>query len=44
MLLEALVACAGITLNVVATAMDIEIKNGEVRAEGDLDFRGIRWV
>ena len=44
MLLEALVACAGVTLNAVATAMDIEIKNGEVRAEGDLDFRGTMGV
>ena len=44
MLLEALVACAGVTLNAVATAMDIEIKNWEVRAEGDLDFRGTMGV
>ncbi len=44
MLLEALVACAGVTLKAVATAMEIEIKNGEVRAEGDLDFRGTMGV
>jgi len=40
MLLEALVACAGVTLNAVATAMGIEIQKGKVCAEGDLDFRG----
>jgi uncharacterized OsmC-like protein len=40
MLLEALVACAGVTLRAVATALDIPIKGGTVRAEGDLDFRG----
>jgi uncharacterized OsmC-like protein len=40
MLLEALVACAGVTLKAVATAMGIEIKHGVVRAEGDVDFRG----
>lgn len=40
MLLEALVGCAGVTLNAVATAMGIEIRNGVVRAEGDVDFRG----
>jgi len=40
MLLEALVACAGVTLNAVATAMGIEIQKGKVHAEGDLDFRG----
>jgi uncharacterized OsmC-like protein len=40
MLLEALVGCAGVTLNAVATAMGIEIRSGLVRAEGDLDFRG----
>lgn len=44
MLLEALVACAGVTLKAVATAMEIEIKEGEVRAEGDLDFRGTMGV
>lgn len=40
MLLEALVACAGVTLGAVATAMGIDIKAGVVRAEGELDFRG----
>jgi len=40
MLLQALVACAGVTLNAVATAIGIEIKSGTVKAEGDLDFRG----
>jgi uncharacterized OsmC-like protein len=40
MLLEALVACAGVTLNAVATALGIELRGGEVRAEGDLDVRG----
>jgi uncharacterized OsmC-like protein len=40
LLLEALVACAGVTLGAVATAIDIEIKSGTVKAEGDLDFRG----
>ena len=40
LLLEALVACAGVTLSAVATALGIEIKNGTVKAEGDLDFRG----
>lgn len=40
MLLEALVACAGVTLNAVATSLDIDIKRGVVRAEGDLDVRG----
>jgi uncharacterized OsmC-like protein len=40
MLLEALVACAGVTLTAVATALGIEIRRGTVRAEGDLDFRG----
>jgi uncharacterized OsmC-like protein len=44
MLLEALVACAGVTLRAVATAIGIEIKNGTVRAEGDLDFRGTLGV
>lgn len=44
MLLEALVACAGVTLNAVATAMEIEIRSGVVRAEGDLDFRGTLGV
>ncbi|HKK46278.1 MAG TPA: OsmC family protein [Balneolaceae bacterium] len=40
MLLEALVACAGVTLKSVATAMRINIKSGQVKAEGILDFRG----
>lgn len=44
MLLEALVACAGVTLKAVATAMDIPIKSGMVRAEGDLDFKGTMGV
>jgi uncharacterized OsmC-like protein len=44
MLLEALVACAGVTLKVVATALGIELRKGEVRAEGDLDFRGTLGV
>src|SRR5258707_14082115 len=40
MLLEALVACAGVTLKAVSTALDIPLKSGHVSAEGDLDFRG----
>src|SRR5690554_4194886 len=40
MLLEALVACAGVTLRSVATAMDVEVVSGKVTAEGRLDFRG----
>jgi uncharacterized OsmC-like protein len=40
LLLEALVACAGVTLTAVATAIEIEINSGIVTAEGDLDFRG----
>ena len=44
MLLEALVACAGVTLKAVATALEIELKKGTVRAEGDLDFRGTLGV
>ncbi|EME43999.1 hypothetical protein DOTSEDRAFT_129640 [Dothistroma septosporum NZE10] len=44
MLLEALVACAGVTLKAVATAMDIPVKSGVVRAEGDLDFKGTMGV
>lgn len=44
MLLEALVACAGVTLRAVATAIGVEIKEGTVRAEGDLDFRGTLGV
>jgi len=44
MLLQALVACAGVTLNAVATALGIAVRGGEVRAEGDLDFRGTLGV
>jgi uncharacterized OsmC-like protein len=44
LLLEALVACAGVTLNAVATAIGIEIQNGTIKAEGDLDFRGTLGV
>jgi len=44
MLLEALVACAGVTLKAVATALEIPLKAGVVRAEGDLDFRGTLGV
>ena len=40
MLLEALVACAGVTLRAVATSLGVPIRGGRVRAEGDLDFRG----
>lgn len=40
MLLEALVACAGVTLNAVATALGIELRDATISAEGDLDFRG----
>jgi len=44
MLLEALVACAGVTLKAVATAIEIPLKSGKVSAEGDLDFRGTLGV
>jgi uncharacterized OsmC-like protein len=44
MLLEALAACAGVTLSAVATALGIEIRRGTVEAEGDLDFRGTLGV
>lgn len=44
MLLEALVACAGVTLKAVATAMEVPVKGGTVTAEGDLDFRGTMGV
>ncbi|KJS30333.1 MAG: hypothetical protein VR64_16665 [Desulfatitalea sp. BRH_c12] len=44
MLLEALAACAGVTIGAVATAMGIQIKEGTVTAEGDLDFRGTLGV
>jgi len=40
MLLESLVACAGVTLRAVATALEIPLRDATVRAEGDLDFRG----
>jgi uncharacterized OsmC-like protein len=44
MLLEALVACAGVTLKAVSTALEIPLKSGHVSAEGDLDFRGTLGV
>ena len=44
MLLEALVACAGVTLKSVATAVEVPLKAGHVIAEGDLDFRGTLGV
>lgn len=44
MLLEALAGCAGVTLRAVATAIGVEIREGTVRAEGDLDFRGTLGV
>ncbi len=44
MLLEALVACAGVTLNAVATALAIPLRDAQVTAEGDLDFRGTLGV
>src|SRR5688500_14334239 len=44
MLLEALVACAGVTLKSVATAIEVPLKSGHVSAEGDLDFRGTLGV
>lgn len=44
MLLEALVACAGVTLKAVATALDVPIKEGTVKADGDLDFKGTMGV
>src|SRR4051794_34510546 len=44
MLLEALVACAGVTLKAVATALEFHLNGGTVRAEGDLDFRGTLGV
>jgi uncharacterized OsmC-like protein len=43
-LLEALVACAGVTLRAVATALEIPVRGGTLRAEGDLDFRGTLGV
>jgi uncharacterized OsmC-like protein len=44
MLLEALVACAGVTLKAVSTALDVPLRSGTVAAEGDLDFRGTLGV
>jgi uncharacterized OsmC-like protein len=44
MLLEALVACAGVTLRAVATSLEIPLRAGTIRAEGDLDFRGTLGV
>jgi uncharacterized OsmC-like protein len=44
MLLEALVACAGVTLKAVAIALDVPLKSGTVSAEGDVDFRGTLGV
>ncbi len=44
MLLEALVACAGVTLRAVATALEIQLDGGTIRADGDLDFRGTLGV
>ena len=44
LLLEALVACAGVTLNAVATAIGAEINDGTIKAEGDIDFRGTLGV
>ncbi len=44
MLLEALVACAGVTLNAVATALELDIRDARITAEGDLDFKGTLGV
>lgn len=44
MLLQALVACAGVTVKAVATALGLQLRGGKVRAEGDLDFRGTLGV
>ena len=44
MLLEALVACAGVTMKAVATSMGIELRSGKIQAEGDIDFRGTLGV
>jgi uncharacterized OsmC-like protein len=44
LLLEALIACAGVTLNAVATAIGVELTEGSIKAEGDLDFRGTLGV
>ncbi len=44
MLLQSLVACAGVTLNAVATALDLKLVDAHIRAEGDLDFKGTLGV
>ncbi len=44
MLLQALVACAGVTLNAVATALDLDVRDARISAEGDLDFKGTLGV
>ena len=44
MLLEALAACAGVTMSAVATALELPLRGGKVKAEGDLDFRGTLGV
>ena len=44
MLLQALVACAGVTLNAVATALELKVRGARIKAEGDLDFRGTLGV
>ncbi len=44
MLLQALVACAGVTLNAVATALELKVRDAKISAEGDLDFRGTLGV
>lgn len=44
MLLEALVACSGVTLKAVATAIGVDVKDGTITAEGDLDFKGTLGV
>lgn len=44
LLLDALVACAGVTLRAVSTAIGVEVRNGTIKAEGDLDFRGTLGV
>jgi uncharacterized OsmC-like protein len=44
LLLQALVACAGVTVKAVATALDVPVRGGQVHAEGDLDFRGTLGV
>ena len=44
MLLEALAACAGVTLRAVATSIGVDVRGGRVHAEGDLDFRGTLGV